>query len=286
MDPVLSEPDTCVDSSPSSKKARLDKVTPEPIVSAPPPANQNEVVTNQLNDNDSPTNGSEPPMSKRAQKKLIKLAQWEVKKKEKRLREREKYRQKRAEAVALGIPRTTPSRKALKHNTMAASSNQIRVAIDLDFDDLMIDKDVCKCAKQLLWVYTINRKAVAPMQLFFTSLRRGGRVQQALDKNDGYLNWDVNIRTDAYDAVFERQQIVYLTSDSDTVLSELSADDVYVIGGLVDHNHHKGLSLERADTKGLRTARLPLGEHVKIKTRTVLTIVHGEEWSLGSFNIS
>lgn len=216
------------------------------------------------------------PLSKRAQKKLVKLAQWEVKKKEKRLKEREKYRQKRAEAVALGIPRTTPSRKALKHNTMAASSNRIRVAIDLDFDDLMIDKDVCKCAKQLLWVYTINRKAACPMQLHFTSLRRGGRVQQVLDRNDGYLNWDINIREEAYDEVFDRDSLVYLTSDSDTVLTELKEEDVYVIGGLVDHNHHKGLSLDRAGKKGLRTARLPLGEHVKIKTRTVLTIVHGE----------
>lgn len=215
------------------------------------------------------------PLSKRAQKKLVKLAQWEVKKKDKRLKEREKYRQKRAEAVALGLPRTTPGRKALKHNTMAASSNKTRIVIDLDFDDLMIDKDISKTAKQLLWVYTINRKAAAPLQLSFTSLRQGGRVQQVLAKNDGYLNWDINIRAESYDEVFETDRLVYLTSDSDNVLTELNAEDVYVIGGLVDHNHHKGLSMERAGKKGLRTARLPLGEHVKIKTRTVLTIVHG-----------
>lgn len=216
-------------------------------------------------------------LTKRQRKKLIKLAQWEVKKKVKRLKEREKYREKRKNALANGDPtRTGPSRKALKHNRMDNSPNLITVAIDLEFDDLMIDKDVCKCAKQLLWVYAINRKAEMPLQLYYTGLLDGGRLQLALEKNDGYRNWDVRIKNESYTTLFDRKRIVYLTSDSDTVLTKLDKDSVYIVGGLVDHNHHKGLTLERATEKGLRTARLPLGEHVKIKTRTVLTIVHGE----------
>lgn len=225
---------------------------------------------------DTATTTTPPPLSKRARKKLAKLAAWQLNKIDKRVRERAKYRQRRAEAVARGDPPTGPSRKALKHNTMAASPNRQRICVDLDFDALMIDKDVAKCAKQLLWVYTINRKATAPAQIYFTGLQEGGRVQLALDKNDGYRNWDINYRADAYDAVFERERIVYLTSDAEAVLGVLRAEDVYVIGGLVDHNHHKGLTLQRATERGLRTARLPLGEHVQLKTRTVLTIVHGE----------
>lgn len=242
----------------------VDVGSEEPKISADPIKN--------ADDEAAPSNG----LSKRQRKKLLKLADWEEKKKVKRLKEREKYKQKRLDAIANGLPtRTGPSRKALKRNRMDDSTNPFTVAIDLDFDDLMIDKDICKCAKQLLWVYTINRKSESRcLHLHYTGLKTGGRLHQAMQRNDGYQNWDIKITEDSFLNVFKTEQIVYLTSDSDNVLTELDPNAVYIIGGLVDHNHHKGISLRRAEERGLRTARLPLSEHISIKTRTVLTIVH------------
>lgn len=68
---------------------------------------------------------------------------------------------------------------------------------------------------------------------------------------------------------------MYLTSDSDNVLGELSNEDVYVIGGLVDHNRHKGMCHDGAMKEGIRHARLPIRENILIKCRTVLTIEQG-----------
>lgn len=227
-----------------------------------------------------PVNGSDTDrseiLSRRQQKKILKLAKYDENKRLRRQREREKQKEKRKAEAALGIPGPNKKRKALRSNKIDESPNTVRVAIDFDYDELMSDKDMAKCSKQLLRVYTENRKSTMPIRLHYTSIKPESKIQQALDKNDGYLNWDVKLHEESYLDIFDHESIVYLTSESETVLHEIDPNAVYIIGGLVDHNHHKGLSFERAEQKKLKTARLPLSEHITIKTRTVLTIVHGK----------
>lgn len=50
---------------------------------------------------------------------------------------------------------------------------------------------------------------------------------------------DISIRKEHYSEVLAKAELVYLTSDSPNVLEELDPQKAYVIGGLVDHNHHK-----------------------------------------------
>lgn len=50
---------------------------------------------------------------------------------------------------------------------------------------------------------------------------------------------DITIKTEHYSEVLAQEDLVYLTSDSPNVLEELDHKKAYVIGGLVDHNHHK-----------------------------------------------
>ncbi|XP_053983148.1 tRNA methyltransferase 10 homolog A isoform X4 [Hylaeus volcanicus] len=128
-----------------------------------------------------------PNMSKRQLKKVKKREKWLERKDEKRLKEREKARRKRAFARANNID-LGPSRKALKRSTMADSSCKVGVTIDMSFDDLMIDKDIAKLTKQILRCYTLNRRAVAPMQ--FSLTRFDGKSRSHMQKHNGYEHWD------------------------------------------------------------------------------------------------
>ncbi|XP_054728664.1 tRNA methyltransferase 10 homolog A [Anastrepha obliqua] len=214
------------------------------------------------------------PLSKNQLKKQKRLEKYEQLKKVRRLKERERQKQKRLEAQAQGLTiRSGPSRKELKKRQL--QSGTLSVAIDLDYDDLMHDRDVAKCIKQCLRIYTINRRSKCPGQLHVTGIKTDGRIHTSLKRNDGWENWHLKYHFDkTHQDIFPKDNIVYLTCESDTVLDRIEAEAVYVIGGLVDHNHHKGLCHKRATEMGLRTARLPLSEHVNMKTRAVLSTFH------------
>ncbi|KOS17974.1 tRNA (guanine(9)-N1)-methyltransferase [Escovopsis weberi] len=72
----------------------------------------------------------------------------------------------------------------------------------------------------------------------------------------------------------DHADVVYLSSDSPYTLDRLSPNTCYVIGGLVDKNREKGLCYRRARERGIRTARLPIGEFMVMQSRQVLATNH------------
>ncbi|XP_013186518.2 tRNA methyltransferase 10 homolog A isoform X2 [Amyelois transitella] len=82
----------------------------------------------------------------------------------------------------------------------------------------------------------------------------------------------VEFHEKSYLELFPKEKLIYLTSESDNVIEHFDENTFYVIGGLVDHNKHKGLCHKIANEQGIRHAQLPLNKYVNMKTRKVLTI--------------
>nr|CAI5856419.1 unnamed protein product [Callosobruchus analis] len=212
-------------------------------------------------------------LTKSQMKKYQKCLKWEKLKKEKRAKERLKNKEKKHFAKEHNID-LGPSRKKLKQAKMKDSPCKTSVVIDLSFDDLMIDKDMAKTVKQILRVYTLNRRAKAPMQLHLTSY--GGRSKKEMERHHGYEHWDLNFHSQDYLDIFPKSKLVYLSSESDNVLNTLEEDKIYVIGGLVDHNAHKGICYEKAVKQGIAHAQLPISDYFWMKDRKILTINQGK----------
>lgn len=237
------------------------------------------------------------PMSKRQRKKLLKQKQWEEQKDLRRQKRKEKRQKRKLERHSKSDPSNEGNdRKRMRRDVVPST---LRLIVDCSFDDLMVLKllahgkafcgglseglcknklcciqDVKKLHKQIQRCYAENRKAFHPVQFYLTS--HGGQLKSNMNENDkGWVNWkDIQIRTEHYSELIKKEDLVYLTSDSPDVLSELDERKAYVIGGLVDHNHHKGITYKKAVEQGIGHAQLPLGNFVKMNSRKVLAVNH------------
>lgn len=220
----------------------------------------------------SPGDAEDQSLSKRQRKKLLKQQKWEEEREQRKQRRKERKQQRRLQRQSHQEGGEVQS--ARKRARREATPSSLRLVVDCSFDSLMLIKDVGKLHKQIQRCYAENRRASHPVQFYLTSL--GGQLRQSMDEKDkGWVNWkDIHIRTEHYTEVVSREELVYLTSDSPNVLTELDPKKAYVIGGLVDHNHHKGVTFERAKELGISHAQLPLSSFVKMNSRKVLAVNH------------
>lgn len=102
--------------------------------------------------------------------------------------------------------------------------------------------------------------------------------------------WVVNRNPLGVFTVFDPEDVVYLSPDADEPLGEVVASDIYIVGGIVDRNINRGMTLAAAEGGRARARRLPFDEYLPEVSRRdrVLTVcacvgvligVHaGEDW--------
>ena len=220
-------------------------------------------------------------MSQNALKKIASKKRYMEVLKMKRQEEKELRKRHREEKKEAG---TFVKKKRKTNYLMKNSPNKVMVAIDLQHNHLMSEKDLKKLRKQILRCYSMNRGCEEPLQLYLTSCTQ--EIKDSFSAlTSGFSNWDVHMSTTDFLETFKdmRSQdngIVYLTRDSDNVLPEpdvIKANmgkTVYVIGGLVDHNSYKRLTIDMATKEKIGHARLPIAENIRMTKSHVLTVNH------------
>ncbi|XP_051506014.1 RNA (guanine-9-)-methyltransferase domain-containing protein 2 [Myxocyprinus asiaticus] len=236
------------------------------------PAVQESSHESTKHENEKVQTGEGETLSKRQRKRLLKNQQWEEQRELRKQKRKERKQQRKLERQTQADDGAEWSGK--KRLRRSAEPSSLRLVIDCSFDNLMMLKDVKKLHKQIQRCYAENRRTLHPVQFYLTS--HGGQLKQIMDEiNKGWVNWkDVHFKPDPFHEIMSKEDLVYLTSDSPNVLQELDEAKAYVIGGLVDHNHHKGISFDRAKELGIAHAQLPLGSFVKMNSRKVLAVNH------------
>jgi tRNA (guanine9-N1)-methyltransferase len=164
------------------------------------------------------------------------------------------------------------ARLEAENEFLARATSSCGIVIDCQYDNLMSDRERASLSTQIALSYAANRRCACPSILGLSSL--SGPTAEALTRIGGFAEWR-GVRTSSLpvDQLYTREQIVYLSADASGELETLDPTKVYVVGGLVDRNRHKGVSHARAVAMSVETARLPLSRYaVMPKGTTVLTV--------------
>lgn len=197
----------------------------------------------------SPENTSEVVLSKKAQKRALKMARFEERKMERRAKEKaskKEKKRKRAERLAAGEQLSEDEgQKRAKLLNRAKEPFAARVVLDLGFDDKMSDKvcgvfafhsmsptvwspqEITSLCSQLAYVYSINRRSSNPFRaLLFTSLN--GRTLSRLEKqNDaGYKRWTgTEWWSESYDRLWSQDSVGSAPGDGGSSGGAASEED-------------------------------------------------------------
>lgn len=183
--------------------------------------------------------------------------------------EKERKKERRRERGPKAEKQTSSSGKQ-QFYVMNESKVRTRVGVDMGFDQLMDERTVHKVITQLRHCYAANRRSPNPLQFHVVHL--SGKAKQIVDQDPCIGKWDAHIWEQPLDSICPAKDVVYLTADSENVLDRLDVDKFYLIGGLLDHNHHKGTCLQKAQQLGFGHARLPIDAYFRMNGRKVLTI--------------
>lgn len=239
-------------------------------------------------------------MSKNALKKLAKKERWEAERGvriERRRQRRADKRRRHAEQVSTGdetqqrvLSREQQRRQLLRETPQQPSS--LRILIDCAFDELMTEREIVSITSQVTRCYSDNRLALHPAQLLVApfSGRMAQRMRTVLgNQHEKWARVTMFEDKDVADLIAHtgdqqseerpllKGDLVYLTADTDYEMTEVDESKVYIIGGIVDKNRHKYLCKRKAESLGIATAALPIGQYIAMSHRKVLTVNHVNE---------
>ncbi|KAI4367442.1 hypothetical protein MLD38_023181 [Melastoma candidum] len=239
-----------------------------------------------------------PVLSKTAQKKLMKQQKYLAKKAEKKVQEKERKKleaarkKKEWEEKLEGIPEKErvemiEKRKETRKERMVkrlekkgmkmerlkrGRESGVNLVVDLEFSYLMSGNEINSLCQQIMYCYAVNGRCKSPCHLWLTGCR--GEMESQLLRLPGFDKWIVERESRSYIEAFQDQKdnLVYLTADSENVLEVLNPEKYYIVGGIVDRNRWKGITMKKAEEQGIQTAKLPIGTYLKTCSSQVLTV--------------
>ncbi len=245
---------------------------------------EKENVEKEINNDQKEIDTNGPILSKNQLKKMKRKEKWENEKETRKKIKKEKEKEKRKKKNELISKQSQDKpveiimkepKKLWEEKLKLKMENGIKICIDCDFENLMTEKEIISMSRQITEIYSRNKKSTNPFMIILLGL--GDKLFDYLRKN-GFEKWlgiKYFLKSDENNFLSENnQKLIYLSGDSENTLEKLDPDNIYLIGGIVDRNRHKFLTLNKAKELNINHAKLPLGDFIDLKSSKVLATNH------------
>jgi tRNA (guanine9-N1)-methyltransferase len=239
------------------------------------------------------------PLSKNQLKKMKRKEEWDKVKKDIRKLKKEQKKERKQKELELNPPSQeelnklkvmVPSRKEREQENLDKIKKGIILIIDCGFEDLMNERDLISLTRQIAFSYSENRKAESPFDYIlydvdeklweklkinsFEKWRGVKLVRKGEYKSIDEFLLDYTKNRDFKIENFNKEDIIYLTADSENEVNDLQENKAYIIGGIVDRNRFKNITYNKSKLLGISHGKLPIGEYIHLSSSKVMTTNH------------
>ena len=143
-----------------------------------------------------------------------------------------------------------------------------KIVFDLGFEHEMNLREIINLSDQITDCYALNQVKLTPFDFHFCNFpSERTKFVEALEKrmpNLRFPNTLISIETKSYLEMFPRKKLIYLSPNATQELQDWEEDEILIIGGIVDLAQSKPLTKAKAKREGIRSAKLPLDQHVSL----------------------
>lgn len=142
-----------------------------------------------------------------------------------------------------------------------------KLIFDCSFDASMSHQEIQSAGRQLYYCFENNRNFKTPFDIHLCNMNPDSKTLKHLKKHiPNVLDEKIllPIHQQCFTELFPAERLVYLSPDSENVLTDFKADDIFIVGTIVDKGPCQRLSLAKAKSLGVRHARLPLEKYVQL----------------------
>lgn len=159
-----------------------------------------------------------------------------------------------------------------KKNANMVVAEGPKIIMDMQFGALMNDHTTKKLISQISLSYAFDKNAKESLPMIFTSMDDKWRDYINRVNGNMWSNKIIQYKDVSVVDAFPKEDLIYLTADTDNICTSLDPHKCYIIGCLIDHNSHKNITRDYAERHNLRMERLPIPEHITMDGRQVLTV--------------